>query len=373
MLILMRSSNGCNMRCNYCYGNYGETSGTLELDDCQLLLRRLKEEEVSGNKVEFLWHGGEPALLGARNFEKMASLLNTLEKDGIEVTHSLQSNGMGLNEPWPDILGDMDINVGISLDGPACLHDIARKTPEGSGTYVAILKNVNKLREANVKVSLLCTLGPAHENQEMEIADWLLELDLPIKFNPLFAKGRSRARFPLASYYGFLKNIFLILLKNGYGKSVQPFEWMLRSILYNMPPGECSFSGNCGKNIFSFGKGGVIGLCTRTQEVLGNLVTTSLKNIRESPRWLERMNHSAKLRKHCGKCEVLRFCHGGCPSTRSEIPDKADCAAIRDFFMWLAEPAMGLYLEALLERKKSLSMAVTAMQELRERLASGYV
>lgn len=372
MLVLLRSTDGCNMRCSYCYGDCGQPSATLSLEDCSVLLKRLRAEELPGAKVEFIWHGGEPSLLGTENFEEMLVLLNRLAEEGIEVTHRLQSNGLALDQKWADLFAKYRIGVGISLDGPGPLHDYARRSPDGAGTYDRICQNIRKLREAGVAVSLLCTLGPQHLGRETEIVSWLDAMGLAIKFNPLFAKGRSSAHLPLDHYYHLLRGIFTLLLKLASAPPVQPFEWMLRAALYQLPPNECSFSGNCGENIFAYGNRCDVGICTRDSQVYGNLKTSSLAEIRKSSLWRNQTRARRSRDANCENCSALRYCNGGCPVARQARIEE-DCAATRDFFAWLAAEGLDLYRDALVSRRKSLSLLLGQMKEMRSGLEKSHV
>lgn len=372
MLVLMRSSSGCNMRCSYCYGSHGGEGNLLGLEDCRLLLARLRETGCKG-KVEFLWHGGEPGLLEPELFEKMLLLLNGLREDGAEVSHSMQSNGLALGQTWAGILKKHDVHVGISLDGPPHIHDSQRRLPDGGGTYALIRKNLDDLVRENVPVSLLATVGLVHVGRAREMADWLAELNLPIRFNPLFAKGRSRERLPLRDYYEFLKEIFTLVIERNLPTPIQPLEWMLKSVLFGAPARECSFSGACGKDIFSFGKGGDTAFCTRDSVSRGNLAHSSLAEIRGGESWRQRMARGESLRKRCGKCGVFNFCHGGCPESFGEIPLAENCEAVKGFFHWLSTTGTRLYLEALVARKRQLDFSLKNLRKIRATLVKSDV
>lgn len=362
MLALMRSGNACNMACDYCYGDFGASSDSLELADCELLAESLARDSFPEKSVEFLWHGGEPALLGPEKFEKMLLALNGLAKRGVTVRHGMQSNGLALTGVWPRLLAKYRVQTGISLDGPKESHDKRRKAPDGSGTYDKIIANVKTLKNAGVEVAILCTLGPWHEDQAETLINWLREINLPVKFNRLFAGGRSRAALPLEKYYALLKEIFKLALEEGLGQSIQPLEWMLNSIIHNHPPRECSHNGACGKTIFSFGKRGVIGKCTRSPKIYGNLHDSSLRKI------LETVSESSKrariLAKICANCAAKPYCNGGCPVSMGEIPRREDCEAIRNFYAWLSDVGLGLYLNALVKRKKTASATLAGLKSI---------
>ena len=50
---------------------------------------------------------------------------------GPTITNGIQTNGMLLDEAWAGFLGQEGFSVGLSIDGPADLHDAFRVTAEG--------------------------------------------------------------------------------------------------------------------------------------------------------------------------------------------------------------------------------------------------
>lgn len=370
MLVLLKTGSGCDMRCDYCYGDCGEKSATLSVADCALLAARLNEFAIPGRKLEFLWHGGEPSHLGAKKFADMVETLNALTNAGVEIRHSMQSNGLGLSGEWPKTLARHKVSLGVSMDGPADLHDAARKLPNGEGTHAKIRANVYELIEKGVTPALLCAFTPRHAGREEEFVDWALETNLPIRVNPLFAKGRASVGVSLATYYAGLRKIFALALKKRVDFSIQPLEWILKSILYDEPPSECSHSGRCGANIFAFGPGGDVSFCTRHDGVLGNLRKSSLDEILLSPLWQKRRERILNPPRTCVHCSAHKFCNGGCPETMGDAPKADDCAAIRDFFAWFKNDGLALYLNALVTRKREIGESLVYAQKVRDKFGS---
>lgn len=78
-----------------------------------------------GPEVNFLWQGGEPLLLGISFYQK-ALLFQQRFSGRKRITNAIQTNGTLLTEAWCQFLKRNHFLVGISLDGPADIHNAYR-------------------------------------------------------------------------------------------------------------------------------------------------------------------------------------------------------------------------------------------------------
>ncbi len=368
MLILLRSTTGCNLRCRYCSLACGETERRdLTEEDCRLLRERLPSLLHKGESVRFLWHGGEPTLLAPERFRSMLDILADLERDGHPVAYVMQTNGFRLPSAWLDILDAFSISVGLSLDGPPSLHDAERVTAAGDGSHARIMVNLAAMRERGIPVSLLCTLRAAHLDREAEMLDWLTELNCPVRFNPLLPLGRASAGLAPKDYFRFLQR--LLVLERQLSLDIEPLGWMLAAVITGTSPRECSYGGRCGESIFAYGPDGEVLACNRSDEVYGNLREHSLKALYEGSPWRERRLRSARLCGRCGDCPVWAYCHGGCPVVEGDEPDATRCEARKTFFGWLRGEGLTLYQQALIRRRAELRERLRLLRRTRENFA----
>ncbi|MDR2409063.1 MAG: radical SAM protein [Bacteroidales bacterium] len=122
--IVLKITSKCNLSCKYCYVyNKGDTSYVNEphviSDDIIVkLLQKLNYycELHKLNNFFIVFHGGEPLLAGHKFYEKFISLSNKIVKY-TKVGYALQTNGTLLTEEWCNLLKDLNIHVGISIDG----------------------------------------------------------------------------------------------------------------------------------------------------------------------------------------------------------------------------------------------------------------
>jgi uncharacterized protein len=66
--------------------------------------------------VNFIWHGGEPLLLGRDFFRKALSLQEKFLQPRRYVLNSIQTNGTLIDEAWCEFFGRNKFTVGISID-----------------------------------------------------------------------------------------------------------------------------------------------------------------------------------------------------------------------------------------------------------------
>ena len=60
----------------------------------------------------FAWQGGEPTLMGLDFYKKVIELQNKYSKPGQEITNSLQTNGILLNDEWCKFLHENKFLLG---------------------------------------------------------------------------------------------------------------------------------------------------------------------------------------------------------------------------------------------------------------------
>src|SRR6185295_20164496 len=88
-----------------------------------------------GRQLEVAWHGGEPLVVPLAWYEEAIALMAERRPASLQLTHRFQSNGVLLNENWARFFARIDARVGLSIDGPADLHDANRRTHRGQGTH----------------------------------------------------------------------------------------------------------------------------------------------------------------------------------------------------------------------------------------------
>lgn len=180
-ILIKPAGPDCNLACRYCfYLDKAEvfssqkvhrmSEATLELMVQQMMAQKLSQ-------VSFNWQGGEPTLMGLSFFQKAVELQQKYGK-GQQVSNSLQTNGLLINEEWCAFLRSFNFLVGLSLDGPEHVHDYYRQSLSGQGSHSRVLESYRMMRERGVEVNALSVLTDYSVNHINEIYQSHKELGL---------------------------------------------------------------------------------------------------------------------------------------------------------------------------------------------------
>lgn len=170
--VIFKTAERCNLACTYCYyffhgdesyKNRNAIFDTKELPGIiEFLLEAIKTHHIK--RVSITFHGGEPTLQKARDFETTVSSLKESLSAYVDLLFSIQTNGFHLTEEWLECLEKHQVSVGISLDGPKEYNDVFRKTRLGKGSHDKIEQNILRIQDevaaGKIKsLSILCVLN----------------------------------------------------------------------------------------------------------------------------------------------------------------------------------------------------------------------
>ena len=143
--VLVKPSGAiCNLDCTYCFflskealypGSRFRMDGDL-LDD---YVRQLLESHLT-ERVAIAWQGGEPTLMGLDFFRDLMELVERHRRPGQVIEHTIQTNGTLLDEEWATFFAEHGFLVGLSMDGPADIHDAQRVDKGGKPTHAKVMR-----------------------------------------------------------------------------------------------------------------------------------------------------------------------------------------------------------------------------------------
>jgi uncharacterized protein len=136
------------------------------------LLRRISEfkQDNPSDSVKFVFHGGEPFLIGASEFSWMVRVLR--EEFGSGIRLAVQTNGTIYNPRIIEACVLGDVSVGVSVDGARKHHDSVRVDRRGSGSWDGIYQNLGRFldhrrRDGLRFHSVIVVANPAVDVKEM--------------------------------------------------------------------------------------------------------------------------------------------------------------------------------------------------------------
>ena len=371
----------CNLDCKYCFFLSKESLYPSERSRMpETVLEAYIRQRLDAHhdpEVNIAWQGGEPTIMGLDFFRRSIEYVKKYRKPGQNILHTIQTNGLLLDDAWCAFLKEHKFLVGLSIDGPQAMHDAYRVDKRGEGSFRLVLRAWEALRRHEVDCNILCTVHAANADHPLEVYRFFRDTlqarhlqfipiveratpellpianlgwgERPGGERPLYLQRGSLVteRSVRADQFGaFLCAIFDEWVKRDVGTVfVQTFDVALGSWVgqHNL----CIVSPTCG-NAVCLEHNGDLYSCDHFVEpghLLGNITTTPMAELVASPK--QRRFGQAKfdtLPKYCRDCEVLFACYGECPRNRFiETPDGEPglnylCAGYKRFFKHVDAP-----------------------------------
>ena len=381
----------CNLDCTYCFflskeKLYPDSRFRMSEDLLETYIRQVIESQRAP-EVTLAWQGGEPTLMGLDFFKRSIDYVKKYARPGVTVQHTMQTNGILLNDAWCDFFHEHHFLIGLSLDGPQKMHDTYRVDKGGAPTFHKVMRAARLLQEHQVEFNILTTVNAANADHPLEVYRFLRdEVDTNfMQFIPIverineqgeigFQEGNQVSeRSVTPEQWGtFLITIFDEWVRHDVGTVfVQMFDAALAS-WYGAPPVLCIFSETCG-NALALEHNGDLYSCDHFVEpkyLLGNIKQKHMIELVASDQQRQFGLHKRdSLPRYCRECEVRFACHGECPKNRFiETPDGEPglnylCAGYKAFFHHVDKP-MRIMTELLRrDRAPAEVMLVLAAEE----------
>jgi len=347
----------CNLDCTYCYYLKKEElypGSTFHMSDEVLeAFTRQYIESQQGPEIVFGWQGGEPTLMGLDFFRRAMAVQRKYAPPDRQISNTIQTNGVQLDDEWCRFFKKHDFLVGISLDGPADVHDAYRVDKGGKPTFEPVMAGLRLLQAHEVEFNVLTTVHAANAPHPLRVYRFLRdEVGTQfMQFIPIVEKEAGHASphsVPSRAYGDFLCAIFDEWVRHDVGSTyVQIFDVALAAWA-TQNPGLCIFQKTCGTALAVEHNGDVYSCdhYVTPSYRLGNIMDRSLPVLVGSED--QRAFGAAKrttLPQYCRSCEVRFACNGGCPKNRFiETPDGETglnylCEGYKQFFTHV-RPAM---------------------------------
>lgn len=197
-LVVIQPTSFCNLNCDYCYLPDRHLKHTLSLDLIEPIFQRIFTSRFFRQDLTVCWHAGEPLAVPVAFYNEMFDrVFETNRKFNItpfKINHSIQTNGILINQAWCDCFKQHDIHVGISIDGPAFLHDAHRKTRTGLGSHASVVRGITYLQENDIPFSVISVLTQDSLDYPDEIFNFFMEHGITdVGFNMEETEGVHRS------------------------------------------------------------------------------------------------------------------------------------------------------------------------------------
>lgn len=211
-------SNVCNFSCPNCHV-YAYNHPDIE---DKLMPLALFEQSVGAftrvlqrmgeNRARVSIYGGEPFVNKhiCQGIENVGNIQN-----GVTLDWVINTNGSLLNDSHIEVLRRFDVEIHLSLDGKEEVHNLSRRTLGGKETFQRVIKTLEKLRKADIRVQLNSHVMPSnieHLDQLIELATeyGVQKIYLDLSFSPLGMNVEATLKKYREAYFeGLKRGIFL--------------------------------------------------------------------------------------------------------------------------------------------------------------------
>lgn len=333
--LIKPASSLCNMRCRYCFyedeseNRAVKSMGIMDDQTMVSLISRAFEGTTRQDQVSFAFQGGEPTVAGKDYFRRFAAEVKRQNTSRAQVTFSLQTNGLALDEEWASIFKKYHFLVGVSIDGDKALHDSNRIDAACNGTWGRVVTNLNLLLQFGVEVNLLCVVTKQCAKCAQKVYHALKKLGVGyLQFiaclDPMEVPRGSMPWSLLPQDYGmFLCRLFdawYLDWKNGQYTSVRLFDDFVH-LAMGMPAGTCATSGSCGAYYVVEADGSVYpcDFYVLDNWKMGSIQEMTLGGLAETENATHFLKEGLHKPEKCATCPWLPLCNGGCKRDWTEV------------------------------------------------------
>ncbi|HWV41227.1 cyclophane-forming radical SAM/SPASM peptide maturase GrrM/OscB [Pseudorhodoplanes sp.] len=331
-LLVVQPTPFCNLDCTYCYLPDRLDKRKITFETLEKTFNWVFSSGLVTQPFTLLWHAGEPMVLPASFYEQATVLLEKCNTSGFPITQSFQTNATLVNDAWCDFIRRRNIQLGVSVDGPAFLNDRHRVVRNGGGTLDRVLRGMQKLREHEIFFDVITVLTSASLDYPDELYDFYIEHGITdVAFNVEEIEGphvtSSLAGVGMeARFRRFYSRFMDLAFQSDPPLRVREFEASRNSIAHreelSQRTQECRPFGilnvDCAGN-FSTYSPELLGLSSPRlgSFALGNVATDTLESILAMPRFIALDDEIRRGVEACKEsCRYYPFCGGGPPGNK---------------------------------------------------------
>jgi uncharacterized protein len=281
-----------------------------------------------GRRIEFSFFGGEP-LLRFDLIKQIANYIHMKEQEmGKRASLSVTTNGTLVSQPMLDFFRTENVELCISIDGPAHVHDLNRCYKSGRGSFTRVVRNLRMAMDCLDGVQVNAVYGPETIDLLPQSVSFLTELGVPvIHLNPdILAKWADNIYPKLLEIYMQIADYYIQSYQCGREIALN----LIDSKLILLMKGGYATEDMCGmgETEWGFAPSGNIYPCERfigedddLSLCLGN-IHTGLDLTHRCPLLRRRENPN----QECKSCNLMRYCMNWCGCTNYYLTGNTEMA-----------------------------------------------
>jgi uncharacterized protein len=327
-LVLIQSTPFCNIDCTYCYLPNRRSTKRIDIDTIKRIAVFLFNSPYIAENLRILWHAGEPLTVPISFYEEALKVINDENFKQIDITHTIQTNGMLINQEWCEFFKRSKIYLGISIDGPNFLHNTRRVDRRGRGTHDRVMAGIELLKKNEITFAVLAVLTQESLKYPQEVWDFFRDngiFQFGFNFEEIVGINHRTSLSDadaITKTEGFFEHL-VVLSESDARVSVRELEFVRHHIKYGTIPRHSKenvpfviLNFDCNGNVSTFSPE----LLTSSHPeygnfVFGNVNHDSIEELFSSKKFSRIAAEIEEGVRACEQtCEYFRVCGGGRPA-----------------------------------------------------------
>ncbi len=300
------------------------------------VVRGIFATDLVRESLTFVWHAGEPMAVPIPWYRRAFEVIREEAPAELKIIHSFQSNGTLIDEKWCAFIKETGICLGLSIDGPAGIHDAHRKTRQGKGTHERAMRGVELLRAHGLDFHVIAVVTQDSLDRADDIFDFFVGHGIVrFGFNIEEKEGIHTESSLDAGQNSRVEAFFQTLFKRqkamGGAVRIREFDFALQRILCNHEAASTEFvyeneqvrpfgilSVDWQGNFATFSPE-MLGLPTKDYGAFafGSFLNGGLEGALASPNFLSVLSDTRAGVERCRReCSFFNLCGGGAPANK---------------------------------------------------------
>lgn len=187
--VLVKPTHRCNLDCLYCYDKPFREAIRIDMD-METLKRIVSLIADYAEAVQWIWHGGEPTMVGRKWYERAYEEVFS-QYPMVDWEFHMMSNGLNIDDRWRELLQKYNIVLGTSYNAfyQARLRVTSQDKPNPEADERLADELGRKLIEWNrtgFQVGVIDVITSANYKDQIAIYEWYNKHGIGVAFNHIF-------------------------------------------------------------------------------------------------------------------------------------------------------------------------------------------
>lgn len=180
--LYLLTSTHCNLMCTYCCVNHNKPKNYSNSNmSTEIALKSVDKFFKNSERPKYIcFFGGEPLI----NFDVIKKTVEYCTHKYDFHSFKINTNGTLINKEISRFLAEHNFTIGVSIDGPAYLHDKCRIFPNNKKSFEEVIRGWYLLKEAGCSdAGIVTVLWSLIADNIEEVIDFLLDTFDPATIN----------------------------------------------------------------------------------------------------------------------------------------------------------------------------------------------